>query len=135
VGRSMPVECEHGVVVDWGDFGPRHDDSQQGLVPCEKCEADEYRIAVRPHHEHEDWCDDIAVNDVSMFRLEQMAPRIWWACCYLAGEDDGNRISFDIRYVPKEREVVVTVTEWPTGVRYEATPGAVPAGGEEPTDG
>lgn len=120
MSRTMPTECPHGVVLDWGDFGPNQDDPQQGVGTCEKCDAEEYRIAVRPHDEHEDWCDDIVVKDVEMFRMEQMDRRVWWACCYLAGEEDeGNRIAFDIRYVAKEREVVVTVTEWPTGVRYE----------------
>lgn len=82
-------------------------------------QPDEYRIAVRPHSQRPDQADDVVVNDVGMFRLEQMDRRTWWACCYLRGEDDGNRIAFDIRYVNKEREVVVTVTEWPDGVAYE----------------
>lgn len=24
-GRTLPTECEHGVTVDWGDFGPCQD--------------------------------------------------------------------------------------------------------------
>lgn len=22
MGRTLPIECKHGVTVDWGDFGP-----------------------------------------------------------------------------------------------------------------
>ena len=22
MGRTLPMECEHGVTIDWGDFGP-----------------------------------------------------------------------------------------------------------------
>lgn len=34
MGRTMPTECEHGKVLDWGDFGP---DSRDGLVGAERC--------------------------------------------------------------------------------------------------
>lgn len=41
-GRTLPVECEHGVVADWGDFGPDPDDGQVGVHPCIVCMAEEY---------------------------------------------------------------------------------------------
>jgi hypothetical protein len=34
MGRTMPIECEHGTVIDWGDFGP-----EDGPEPtCPECE-------------------------------------------------------------------------------------------------
>jgi hypothetical protein len=34
MGRTMPTECEHGNVIDWGDFGP-----EDGPLPeCPECE-------------------------------------------------------------------------------------------------
>lgn len=39
MGRSMPVECHHGVVVDWGDFG-------DGGNECERCEAERRGFAM-----------------------------------------------------------------------------------------
>lgn len=54
MGRTMPTECEHGNVIDWGDFGPHPDgcpgmdgDYRQdpycvGCFPvCPKCERDD----------------------------------------------------------------------------------------------
>lgn len=54
MGRTMPTECEHGNVIDWGDFGPHPDgcpgmdgDYRQdpycvGCFPvCPKCEGDD----------------------------------------------------------------------------------------------
>lgn len=35
MGRTMPTECPHGKVVDWGDFGG-HDPKPQ---PCDVCDA------------------------------------------------------------------------------------------------
>ena len=32
--------------------------------------------------------DDVVVNDVSMFRAEQMDDNDWWFCCYLNGGDE-----------------------------------------------
>ena len=78
-----------------------------------------YRIALRPHYTIEGAEDDIVVNDVECFRMEQMDRRVWWACCYLRGEDMGNRIAWDIRWDYKTREVVVRTTEEPEGVVYE----------------
>lgn len=36
--RALPVECEHGVIIDWGDFGPDPDDGSVGVTPCPDCE-------------------------------------------------------------------------------------------------
>ncbi|MGB0502021.1 MAG: hypothetical protein ACPGNP_12630, partial [Acidimicrobiales bacterium] len=38
----MPVECEHGHVVDWGDFGPDPDAPYGGATPCEQCPPDDW---------------------------------------------------------------------------------------------
>ena len=43
MGRSMPVECEHGVTIDWGDFGgddPQHQE-------CPQCEQEQKEAASR----------------------------------------------------------------------------------------
>lgn len=37
MGRTMPTECEHGNVVDWGDFGPEDDDD---FPTCDECERE-----------------------------------------------------------------------------------------------
>lgn len=118
MGRAMPVECEHGVVVDWGDFGPNPDDPQQGAATCEECESREYRVALRAREPGGEELDDVVVKDVSMFRMEQMERGVWWACCYLEGNVEG-RLAFHIRYDKQARDVVVTVSERPLGVRYE----------------
>lgn len=39
MGRMMPFECEHGRVLDWGDFGPDSDDGTVGTETCPTCEA------------------------------------------------------------------------------------------------
>ena len=69
--------------------------------------------------------DDVVVNDVETFRLEQMDRNFWFACCYLTGEDGANRIAFNICYRPEQDDVIVSVTEWPENVPYEE--GAGPA--------
>lgn len=38
--RALPVECKHGVVLDWGDFGPDPEDGSVGVEPCGECEAE-----------------------------------------------------------------------------------------------
>lgn len=35
-GRMMPVECEHGVTVDWGDFGPDDDTPPPRCPDCDR---------------------------------------------------------------------------------------------------
>ena len=37
--RTLPMECEHGKVFDWGDFGPNQDDPYEGIQPCHECKA------------------------------------------------------------------------------------------------
>lgn len=43
MGRMMPVDCQHGVTIDWGDFGPCQDcddhpgESCPNLVDCPEC--------------------------------------------------------------------------------------------------
>ena len=32
MSRLMPVECEHGKIIDWGDFG-----AEDGSSPPEEC--------------------------------------------------------------------------------------------------
>lgn len=34
-----PIQCEHGAVVDWGDFGPDPEDGSVGIERCEVCFA------------------------------------------------------------------------------------------------
>ena len=34
MGRTLPTECEHGTVIDWGDFGPEDGDAPP---PCPDC--------------------------------------------------------------------------------------------------
>lgn len=43
MGRTLPLECEHGNIIDWGDFGP--DDGR--LPACDQCERDGLRWRVR----------------------------------------------------------------------------------------
>lgn len=38
--RTIPTECPHGTVIDWGDFGPDPDDGADGISPCEECERE-----------------------------------------------------------------------------------------------
>ena len=50
VSRMMPTECLHGVIVDWGDFGPCQDCAVHdewdcpNLATCPDCQS-----TVRPH--------------------------------------------------------------------------------------
>ncbi len=55
-GRMMPVECEHGVVLDWGDFGPDLSDQPN---PCAVCAAQALvhrYLSTACHHEHHERC-------------------------------------------------------------------------------
>ena len=83
----------------------------------------DYRIAVRP--DQDGYVDDVVVNDVSMFRMEDMGDS-WWLCCYLAGTDES--ITFDIAKQRGRSRVIAKVVEWPEldGLVYEdgAGPGA-----------
>ena len=100
----------------------------------------DYRIALRPYdleggksQQPSDWADDgtepvspplddIVVNDVAMFRMEDMGGH-FWMCCYL---DDGpryDRIGFTVRPGRRnkgEPRIVVEACEYPEGdVEYE----------------
>lgn len=35
--RTLPYECEHGVTLDWGDFGPDPNDGRVGAGVCWSC--------------------------------------------------------------------------------------------------
>jgi hypothetical protein len=39
MSRTLPFECEHGRITDWGDFGPDPDDGSVGAESCEECEV------------------------------------------------------------------------------------------------
>jgi len=47
MSRTLPLDCKHGVTVDWGDFGPCQDcDDHPGedcpnLGDCELCDAEQ----------------------------------------------------------------------------------------------
>jgi hypothetical protein len=46
MGRYMPTECQHGTVVDWGDFGPcqdcnKHGDDCPNFADCKLCDESE----------------------------------------------------------------------------------------------
>jgi hypothetical protein len=98
----------------------------------------DYRIALRPYESNggrggqspADWdhdgggpvsppLDDIVVNDVSMFRMEDMGDH-FWMCCYLGGTNH-DRICFSVRRGRKgEPKIVVEAYEFPEGdVVYE----------------
>lgn len=68
------------------------------------------RMALRPHHEFEREMDDIVVNDVEMFRAEQMSDDSWFMCCYFA---NGDRVAFGVHREKKPPRVAVYVTEEP----------------------
>ena len=35
--RTLPTECPHGVVIDWGDFGPSNGEENDPTEDCEEC--------------------------------------------------------------------------------------------------
>lgn len=57
-GRTIPVECPHGAVVDWGDFGP--DDADR----CDECDRD--RLA---------WTEDVDVRNAALHAVETITGR------------------------------------------------------------
>ena len=38
MSRTMPVDCPHGVTIDWGDFGPCQDCCEHGDDDCPNLE-------------------------------------------------------------------------------------------------
>jgi hypothetical protein len=77
----------------------------------------DYRLALRsvPEWDDEHRMDDIVVNDVRCFRMEQMSARSWWLQCYLDDDPAGDYITFNIRFNWKTREIECHVTEYPDG--------------------
>lgn len=37
MSRDLPIECSHGKVIDWGDFGPDSTDGSVGTEWCPRC--------------------------------------------------------------------------------------------------
>lgn len=104
------------------------------MTQTEKPGEDDYRIALRPYTSEggrgqhpSEWdhngggptsppLDDIVVNDVSMFRMEDMGDYFWMSC-YLAGSDE--QISFNVRLGRGDEPlIVVEAYEFPD-VTYE----------------
>lgn len=54
MGRTLPYECEHGTIIDWGDFGPCQDCNEHEGEPCpnyescSQCDA-EFEATKCPH--------------------------------------------------------------------------------------
>lgn len=77
-----------------------------------------YDIALRPDvkganpFSPDTLCDDIVVNNVEMFRAEQMDSEVWWVCCYLKG---GERLTFDVRAKNRPNRIEWTTVELPQG--------------------
>ncbi len=83
----------------------------------------EYRIALRPD-EHgadplsiETLLDDIVVNNVPMFRAEQMSLKNWWVACYLDGNAD-QQITWSVTARSKPLRLEWVTTDFPDVV-YE----------------
>ena len=76
-----------------------------------------YDIALRPDSPPSatglsNLMDDIVVNNVEMFRAEQMDTGVWWVCCYLRG---GARLTFNVQAKCRPRRLEWRVTEYPDG--------------------
>ena len=76
-----------------------------------------YDIALRPHGGgdpfHRDaLMDDIVVNDVVMFRAEQMDVHSWWVACYL-NNDTHDRICWHVEASARPKRINWTTTEFP----------------------
>ena len=81
MGRAMPVECIHGKILDWGDFGG--DDAQP--QPCDACEARQkikHRIL---WNVRDQGIDEIVIDHPELVHIEQMNPRCWWIGIYIDG--------------------------------------------------
>lgn len=77
--RIMPTECVHGRIVDWGDFAPNPDRTQDG-VGCEECTAAHQQVDARLVREIEDalvealpWVDHLRCRDAAV----AVAERVW----------------------------------------------------------
>lgn len=77
-----------------------------------------YRIAIRPDERDADpmssdtLCDDIVVNNVSMFRAEQMNTKNWWVGCYL-NDDTHDRICWSVTARSNPLRLEWVTTEFP----------------------
>lgn len=75
MGRTMPTECWHGRIIDWGDFGPGDDDEPDEPEGCEQCEAaPKDRILWENGREV---VDEIVAHNVTI-HVERMAGNAWW---------------------------------------------------------
>lgn len=41
MGRMLPQECEHGRIIDWGDFGSENGGDEEYCAECEDAEREE----------------------------------------------------------------------------------------------
>ena len=113
-GYRTPAEAwftAHELTIKNPEHGPYRAE-EAGWHPAPE-PTPEYRIALRPNSAGN--LDDVVVNDVEMFRMEDMGDW-WWLCCYLRGTDE--RICWSIPHNGKHRGIATT-TEWPEGVVYE----------------
>lgn len=39
MARTHPTHCDHGKVIDWGDFGPDENDPTVGTEDCDECDT------------------------------------------------------------------------------------------------
>lgn len=69
-------------------------------------------IALRPNQTGQ--LDDVVVEQVEMFRAEQMDTNLWWLCCYLK---NGERITWYMKHTNKG--LVMKLVESPEKVEYE----------------
>lgn len=78
MGRSMPIECEHGRIVDWGDFGSDPDDGSVGAQPCAECDAVEAVLQARARAEVEllsaarRWVEAMTVHPAEWARANEV---------------------------------------------------------------
>lgn len=70
MGRTMPVECDHGVIFDWGDFGPDPDDSSAGVEECPQC-----RIQDLEHQRRSKWGEAGAQKQISRLARQNAKQR------------------------------------------------------------
>ena len=70
--RTLPTECEHGVVVDFGDFGPCDDCNEHELGDCPNFQTCDECESNWKQHDH-----DVAVGRI---RRLPLAERI--AACF-----------------------------------------------------
>ena len=67
-------------------------------------------MAIRYHYPSEEEVDDIVIEDVKMFRMEQMGNNEIWLACYFY---NGERVAFWINPGTKPARAVISMTEEP----------------------